>query len=281
MNLIHVIDCANLDASTIELEVRHAVEQLRPALTKLVNLPMNPVSQSTPSHWKHACETPNDTIFLEISSMFGDVFGYSDLQGGRLVQEIFPIRDDAYKQVGSGAVKLELHTEDPALDYRADYLGFMCVSNIDRIPTTVSVPDLSRLTPSALDCLINEPFRILSDRPSSDDHKNQDLVTPILFQDARQRGRIIYDPVYICYDSMRAGQRAAFAELQALVEDATFDFLLLPGEIGVIDNYQVAHGRPRYQPRYDGTDRWLKRTQISKDFQRHSHLAAMPARVLP
>lgn len=281
MNPIHVIDCSNLDTAAIKSAVQHALEQWRPALTKLVNLPTDPVRQSTPSHWRHACETPNDPTFLEISGMFGDVFGYSDLQGGRLIQEIFPIRDDAYKQVGSGAVKLELHTEDPALDYRADYLGFMCVSNIDRIPTTVSVPDLSRLTPSALDCLVTQPFRILSDRPSSDNHKNQDLITPILFHDAGQRTRIIYDPVYICYDSMRGGQRAAFAELKALVEEATFDFLLLPGEIGVIDNYQVAHGRPQYQPRYDGTDRWLKRTQISRDFQRHAHLAAMPARVLP
>ena len=37
---------------------------------------------------------------------------------------------------------------------------------------------------------------------------------------------------------------------------------LSPGEILVVDNDLVVHGRVPFQARYDGTDRWLKRASV-------------------
>jgi alpha-ketoglutarate-dependent taurine dioxygenase len=87
--------------------------------------------------------------------------------------------------------------------------------------------------------------------------------------------------VYIVEEVMTPLDREAFSALVALVEHSVTDFLLEAGEIGIIDNYQVAHGRPQYQPRYDGTDRWLKRTQISRDLGAFSHKALVPGRLMP
>lgn len=280
MNRVKTIDCSGRDLEGLRPLVDEALSSA-PPLLKFVNLPLARVSAPTPSHWREACETPNDGAFLRVSEMFGRVYGYSDLQGGRRVQEIFPIRADAGKQVGSGAVELVLHTEDPTLPYRAERLGFLCISNVDRVPTVVSAPDLSQLSRPAVSCLLSRPFRILSDRPSDPGLKNQDLVTPILFRDEAGRFTFIYDPVYIDRAAMDAEQRAAFAELTELVESSVFDFLLEPGEIGIVDNYRAAHGRPQYQPRYDGTDRWLKRTQISRRLDAFEHLALVAGEVMP
>lgn len=280
MNQIASVDCAKKDIESI----RDAVTSLASAgnpLIRLTSLGLPPVERPTPSHWEEDCATPNDETFMTASLMIGEIFGYADLQHGRLVQEIFPIRSDADKQVGSGAVKLELHTEDPALKYRADYLGFLCISNIDKIPTIVSVPDLKSLSPETVRVLSTEQFEILSDRPPVQGEKPESLISELLFLDNDLPARMIYDPVYIAYDKMTTSQRNAFSELQELVEASVGDFLLQPGEIGFIDNYRVAHGRPMYQPRYDGTDRWLKRAQISVNFGAHAHLAIGPANVLP
>jgi alpha-ketoglutarate-dependent taurine dioxygenase len=43
---------------------------------------------------------------------------------------------------------------------------------------------------------------------------------------------------------------------------------LAPGEVLVVDNDLVVHGRVPFQARYDGTDRWLKRISVTSDLRR-------------
>lgn len=44
------------------------------------------------------------------------------------------------------------------------------------------------------------------------------------------------------------------------------------GQIAIIDNRRVLHGRPAYQPhqapKYDGTDRWQRRLTVANDQSR-------------
>jgi alpha-ketoglutarate-dependent taurine dioxygenase len=37
---------------------------------------------------------------------------------------------------------------------------------------------------------------------------------------------------------------------------------LAAGDVLVVDNDVVVHGREPFRPRYDGTDRWLKRVSV-------------------
>lgn len=37
---------------------------------------------------------------------------------------------------------------------------------------------------------------------------------------------------------------------------------LTPGDVLVVDNDLVVHGRVPFKARYDGTDRWLKRSSV-------------------
>jgi hypothetical protein len=40
------------------------------------------------------------------------------------------------------------------------------------------------------------------------------------------------------------------------------------------DGDQLVHGRPSYQPRYDGTDRWLMRVKVAVDIRRSREFRA-------
>ena len=220
----------------------------------------------TPSHWREVTE-PNsvyDYYFVLISSALGDVFGFSNLQDGKLVQEIFPIISDAEKQLGTGSVELYLHTEDSSLDYRADYLGFMCKRNIDMIPTNVAIPDFSRLSSDAKDILRQKKFKIFNDRPcfSIEQKEPPSVITSVLY--GREGAECMrYDPLYTDNLSLNEMQKNALNELIKLVDASITPVLLKQGELAFIDNRRCAHGRSEFIPRYDGTDRWLKRTQIS------------------
>jgi alpha-ketoglutarate-dependent taurine dioxygenase len=52
---------------------------------------------------------------------------------------------------------------------------------------------------------------------------------------------------------------------------------LLPGECLFIDNYKAVHGRSSFKARFDGTDRWLKRINITSDLRKSRDVREAPA----
>jgi L-asparagine oxygenase len=235
----------------------------------------------TPDHWNEVKEpnAPGDYYLMLMSSLLGDVFGFSNLQGGKLVQEIFPIREDRSKQLGTGAVELYLHTEDSSLEYRADFLGFFCNRNLDKIATQVAAPDLGKISENSIHVLRDSSFKIYNDREAFDDRerKEQFAVCSVLYAHGEHLG-MRFDPLYMDQDALTDEQRSAIGELIAEVEASVFPVNLSPGAIAFIDNHRCAHGRGEFQPRYDGTDRWLKRTQISMRLGMFSDLT-LPGRI--
>ncbi|MGA0208053.1 MAG: TauD/TfdA family dioxygenase, partial [Ilumatobacteraceae bacterium] len=51
-------------------------------------------------------------------------------------------------------------------------------------------------------------------------------------------------------------------ELHRAVQSSTKHVVLQRGDVLVIDNHRAVHGRTPFTPRYDGTDRWLKRSLV-------------------
>jgi hypothetical protein len=47
---------------------------------------------------------------------------------------------------------------------------------------------------------------------------------------------------------------------------------LAPGEILFVNNHLAVHGRRRFQARFDGTDRWLRRLWLASDLRPSRHL---------
>ncbi|HYU32542.1 MAG TPA: hypothetical protein VEW48_10300 [Thermoanaerobaculia bacterium] len=62
--------------------------------------------------------------------------------------------------------------------------------------------------------------------------------------------------------------REAFDKLIRLIDSQIGDLMLDVGEICFIDNFKAVHGRRPFKARYDGTDRWLKRINITRDLRR-------------
>ena len=52
------------------------------------------------------------------------------------------------------------------------------------------------------------------------------------------------------------------------VDDNIQEVPLQPGDCIFIDNYRVVHGRNAFKARYDGTDRWLKRINLTRDLRK-------------
>lgn len=252
----------------------------------------------TPAHWE--LKTNNDTCRDAVmamslcSTVLGDIYGWSTQQDGRVVHDILPIRACENEQLGCGSKdELTWHVEDAFHELRGDYLIMMCLRNHDRIPTTLSKPDYSKLTDRQIDVLFEKHFTIKPDNSHKPKNSSKDRA------DEMASGKLAH--IEKAYNSMlkRAekpekiavlfGNRKdpclrldpyfmetpdnpeAASALEAILEVVTeslIEVALNPGEILVVDNYEVVHGRRAFQARFDGTDRWYKRINVIRDIRR-------------
>jgi len=73
------------------------------------------------------------------------------------------------------------------------------------------------------------------------------------------------------FTTVEPGDQEAQDALDRLVGDMDqkiFDLELQSGDFCFIDNFRVVHGRKPFKARHDGTDRWLKRVNISRDLRK-------------
>lgn len=246
---------------------------------------------ATPSTWSAATELPPDATggsafaLVLLSFLLGEPFAWLTQQDANLLHTVVPIKGHEKEQLGSGSlVPLSWHTEDAFHPYRADYIALVCLRNPDQVATTVaSVQDLP-IDAHLWQVLSRPYFEILPDfshRPafntdSASDGEAFNYIdallkkpqrTPILFGDeASPYLRIDKDFSRTAPDAPLDATEALAAISQA-IEVAQQDVVLQPGDFLFLDNYLCVHGRRPFTARYDGTDRWLQRINISRDLR--------------
>jgi Fe(II)/alpha-ketoglutarate-dependent arginine beta-hydroxylase len=251
----------------------------------------------TPSHWKWkedaAISLQEQIMFVLYGSLLGDAFAWSTQQDGYLMHDVIPIEADKYDQLGSGSEQLLWwHNEDAFHPHRADYLGLMCLRNPDKVGTLVGAPDVSRLSQEQLDILFAPRYLIKPDeshleknesdlRKQSRENGGDEVLdtayekikqlnsapppVPMLFG-SRQAPYLRLDPYFTTPLDDEA--RAALDALAQTIEDNIQEVVLQPGDCFFIDNYRIVHGRKAFKARYDGTDRWLKRINLTCDLRK-------------
>jgi hypothetical protein len=165
----------------------------------------------------------------------------------------------------------------------------MCLRNPDRVVTTLSCTEAFTVSEQHRSVLAEPRFTIRPDgshlsRPAPPPRgvsgarlerahdrivaMNTDPVPiPLLFGDS--------DAPYLRLDQEYTAARPddvmaseALTELAAAVDHGLSGYALAPGEICFVDNYRAVHGREAFAARHDGTDRWLRRLNITRDLRR-------------
>jgi Fe(II)/alpha-ketoglutarate-dependent arginine beta-hydroxylase len=255
----------------------------------------------TPGHWKNkqgrSRAMEEEILLVLFGSLLGDCIGWATQQDGYVVHDILPIKGHETEQLGSGSEQLLWwHTEDAFHPYRGDYLGMMCVRNPDGVATTCATVGDLPLSDEQLDLLFEPHFTIRPDEShllknrstpnqvegelvSSYDHIEKMNTEPekiaVLYGD-RQSPYIRIDPYFM--DPVRGNERAqaALEALIAVIDQRLGELVLHAGDYCFFDNWKSVHGRKPFKARFDGTDRWLKRINISRDLRksRTSRVAA-------
>jgi L-asparagine oxygenase len=169
------------------------------------------------------------------------------------------------------------HTDDAFRPDAADYLLLFGIRNHDAVPTFVAAVRDVELSGADRRLLFEDRFHIVPD----DEHIRQlELRAPgdpalsraiemrdnpppvsVLFGDPDNPYARLDGPYMRCVgDDPRAGK--ALLALIAELERVRRPLIATAGTLLILDNRRVVHARDAFTPRYDGTDRWLRKIII-------------------
>jgi hypothetical protein len=221
----------------------------------------------TPPSWEAGANSATrmqEMQLLLLAACLGEPFGWEGQQRGRLVNDVVPVKGDEERQINSGSREaITWHTEDAFQEFPTDYVGLLCLRNNDEVATGVScardwVPD-TRLEP-----LFVTPVDQVPDLAYAGDARPRTGLA--LFGDP-EAPYVRLDPYFLRQPVPRAVEGALQA-LDAAVERTMRRVRLRPGDLLLVDNMRAVHARDSFVPRYDGSDRWLKRVNVSRDLRK-------------
>ncbi|MFC9243121.1 TauD/TfdA family dioxygenase [Streptomyces sp. NPDC057136] len=222
---------------------------------------------STPASWAGAGDSGAvyDITLLLLATAMGNPIAWEGQQNGRFVHNIVPSPGHETEQTGaSSTVLLSPHTEDAFHPGRAHLLMLGCMRNHDNIATTAASIRKVQLADEDIEILSRPALPILPDDAYAEAQGYADEAppaVPALF--ASEDGMTLrFDPAYTPVEEADETYRAAYQRLEAELARVSVSVSLNPGEVLVVDNDLVVHGRVPFQARYDGTDRWLKRASV-------------------
>lgn len=209
-----------------------------------------------------------------ITAVVGDQYGFKPELGGNIVQDILPVRGLEYSQQSvSSAGELFTHVESAFTEDRPDFVALLCLrADHDRSAATTLSP-VERILP----LLDTDTIAVLSERrfkTTVDASFLQGLgaaepihVGPIrVFSGSPHRPRVRAD--FAETTGLDDAAQAALDELKRCVDKVAVPVLLEPGDLLFVDNHRAFHGRKPYRARFDGADRWLLRTSLTRDLSR-------------
>lgn len=194
---------------------------------------------------------------------------YARINGGQITCNVTPVAGKQEEHSSRGSVHFDYHTEGanlplPSEDGRGvspspDFLTLYCARGEPGVMTNlVSVDTLLDALPAAYRAaLARADFRVNSG-PIYAAASNSSNVS-LIRTDAMGRRLFRYNADQVKPLSDEAAE--ALGAVKALLADPAFNsgVVLAAGDVLLLNNRSMLHGRSEFHPRFDGTDRWLVR----------------------
>lgn len=203
---------------------------------------------------------------LQYAAKFGHAISYIQEQQGSLIQNIVPVHKTETQQIStSSKVELGLHTETAFHPYKPDYVMLLCLRGDHKAITTyANLSDILRQLDLETRRVLKQKWFTTGIDLSFRTNQEPDKNIPIsIVGELDGMLTLTYDEVLIQgTNDLACG---ALEKVKQAIKNCTQEIVLNTGNLLVIDNRNTIHGRKPFQPRYDGTDRWVQRVLVRKD----------------
>jgi L-asparagine oxygenase len=194
----------------------------------------------------------------DIMKTYGTLVKYPE-ECDSYFQDIVPIKSNSSLQTSSSSENpLEIHTEQAFSEDRPNYLCLACLrGDPNAITYLLSLETLLKnLTPKEIDCLKSKEWLCRVDISFVRGGAKDTLRGPMaILQD--DGTKLVFDQDLMMGMTQRADD--LIDRIVEIYEQHKTGIVLESGDVLVIDNRKMVHGRSKFTPRYDGTDRFLIR----------------------
>jgi L-asparagine oxygenase len=216
---------------------------------------------TVPYHEVSAKVVGTERYLVFVAVMLGEAIGFGDWHAGDKLQNLYPIAEMRTVQCASNSVYLEMHTETAFRPRTPTHLTLFCIRRHSRRGARTVLCDLRRVIDSLDDRskeLLKDPlFGFQSYHPDGSPRPIEGMSV-----DTRHHGRrrLNYAEALVGTDGE---SQMLLDRLKARIAAESVAVEAEEGDLFVIDNRLVVHGRTPYEPLHDGSDRWLQRVLVS------------------
>lgn len=227
---------------------------------------LNDFNYDTPSN--NNCKVGEKTLLAKIQSVLmsyiSSIVSYEAEGYGRIFQDIVPdIRMENQQSSVGSSKELEIHTEQAFSKIKPDFLSLACIRH-DKSAYTYILPVqriLSNLDEQEKELLRKPLWKIGVDysfKLNGYELLEGNIRGPIpIISGTEENPILVFDQ-----DLMIGINDDADLLIKKIVDiyyNHRIQHCLQPGEIMIIDNRKVVHGRSQFKPYYNGKDRFLVR----------------------
>ena len=235
------------------------------------NLPNEPFVITPKDNKEHVGET---TILAYVQALFNEYMGHMvsyEAEGdGYLFQDMVPNKKLSTTQTSLGSnVELELHTEQAFSDYRPDYLSLACIKGDYQAYTFFLHVNqiIEQMTDEEICYMENKNWKIGVDMSFALNGCDFAARGPLsILKNNGEHYDLVFDQDLLMAETKTAG------EIIDVIVDIYYNcrnrYVLQPGEILILDNNKVVHGRSIFKPKFNGNDRFIVRSFIMNDLKK-------------
>jgi L-asparagine oxygenase len=230
----------------------------------------------------------SESVLVLAASVLGSLIGYRQEKEGLLIHDVCPQPGREDRQENSGSQYFDVHTENAFHPLRPDHVLLLClrddVSRTARTMVGSAAMALPLLPARDIEVLRQPLFR--HRMPTSfvtGGEAAYSSLQPVLTGPEDDQ-RMCVD----AFNTVAANDDAggALDHLVGALKSVLVGPVLAPGDLLVVDNRRAVHARTGFEPRYDGSDRWLQRAFALCDLARtdgarigDSHVCELPTGV--
>jgi L-asparagine oxygenase len=199
----------------------------------------------------------SEAVSVALLHPLGRLATHADKRDGAVVSDLYPKKSDAAAQLGSNSVFLEWHTDEAFHDVPPSFVCLYGVRGEPLAQTLIAEFNCSELPPEIARVLSEPHFSIRSD--GSHAVLGQRKKAAVLDGEGAD-ALVRYDPVFTDFDNAEA--ELAFAQFEAFTLRKSLSFTIDTGQALIFNNKIGIHARTEFPPRFDGTDRWIIKSQV-------------------
>lgn len=216
-------------------------------------------------------------ILVSMAGWYG--YGYTTQQNSVIHNNIVQVKqlEQVSGHSASAPYELGLHVEDASYnlgeghDISPDFLTLHYYRNPHLVPTIVAIPEWSALSKETRNLLSEEWFYNRTNPAQGGADNNPSRPVSVVYGNQNDPW-LRLNTAKLDLSNYSPEQQAALIEMRDHLESRRVELGLRAGQVAIIDNRRVLHGRPAFkpgqEPRYDGTDRWQRRLVVANDADR-------------